>query len=160
MTHSGAVVTVSDAATRGDRVDTSGDEAERLLGAIGIDVVERRLVADELSEIVAVLTELSDGAVDVVVTTGGTGLSPRDVTPEATGRVIEREAPGLAELIRSEGTKKTPYASLSRGIAGIRKQTLIINLPGSTKAVSEGLEVLSPILSHGLDTLTGRTEHG
>lgn len=159
MNHTGVVVTVSDRASTGDRTDTSGDEAERLLTAAGIHLYDRRVVPDEEGRIVEVLTELSDGDVSVIVTTGGTGLAPRDVTPEATKRVIEREAPGLAELIRAHGLTKTPHAALSRAVAGTRKRTLIVNLPGSTKAVTEGMETLLPILSHALDTLKGHTEH-
>lgn len=159
MNHTGVVVTVSDRASTGDRTDTSGDEAERLLTTAGIHLYDRRIVPDEEDRIAEVLTELSDGDVSVIVTTGGTGLAPRDVTPEATKRVIEREAPGLAELIRAHGLTKTPHAALSRSVAGIRKRTLIVNLPGSTKAVTEGMETLVPILPHALDTLKGQTEH-
>jgi molybdenum cofactor synthesis domain-containing protein len=159
VNHTGVVVTVSDRASTGDRTDTSGDEAERLLTAAGIHLYDRRVVPDEEARIVEVLTELSDGDVSVIVTTGGTGLAPRDVTPEATKRVIEREAPGLAELIRANGLTKTPHAALSRAVAGIRKRTLIVNLPGSTKAVTEGMETLMSILSHALDTLKGDSEH-
>lgn len=159
MNHAGVVVTVSDRASTGDRADTSGDEAERQLTAAGIHLYDRRVVPDEQAQIVEVLTELSDGDLSVIVTTGGTGLAPRDVTPEATRQVIEREAPGLAELIRAQGIAVTPHAALSRAVAGIRNRTLIVNLPGSTKAVAEGMEALLPILSHALDTLKGDSEH-
>lgn len=159
MRRTGVVVTVSDRASRGDRNDTSGAAAERLLTTAGIHLYDRRTVPDDIARIAETLTELSDGGVDLIVTTGGTGLAPRDVTPEATRQVLEREAPGLAELIRAEGLKHTPHAALSRGIAGIRKQTLIVNLAGSEKAVTEGLEALLAILDHALDTLKGHTEH-
>ena len=159
MTHTGVVVTVSDRASSGERVDTSGDEAERSLAAAGIEVLERRVVPDELERIVDVLTKLSDDGVDLIVTTGGTGLAPRDVTPEATRQVVEREAPGIAELIRAVGVRETHHAALSRGITGTRKGTLIVNLPGSTAAVTTGMTVLMPLLPHALDTLKGHTEH-
>ena len=159
MSHTAVVVTVSDRASQGNRNDTSGVEAERLLTRAGLHLFDRRTVPDELDRIMETLTELSDGGVDLIVTTGGTGLAPRDVTPEATRRVIEREAPGLAELIRAEGMKNTPFAALSRGVAGTRKQTLIVNLPGSTAAVTTGIEALLLVLEHGLHTLKGHTEH-
>ena len=159
MSRTAVVVTISDRASKGDRNDTSGAEAERLLTRAGLHLFDRRTVPDDTSRIAETLTELSDGGVDLIVSTGGTGLAPRDVTPEATKQVIEREAPGIAELSRSEGFKNTPHAALSRGVAGIRKQTLIVNLPGSTKAVVEGIEALLPILEHALDTLKGQTEH-
>lgn len=159
MNHTGVVVTISDRASRGDRADTSGDEAERRLTAAGIQLYDRRIVPDDVDRIAEVLTGLSDGDVSLIVTTGGTGLAPRDVTPEATLQVIEREAPGLAELIRSEGVTRTPHAALSRGVAGTRRRTLIVNLPGSPKAVAEGMDALLPILSHALDTLKGDSEH-
>ena len=159
MKHTGVVVTVSDKASAGERVDTSGDEAERELVAAGIDLLPRRIVPDEIDLIAGVLSELSDSGVSVIVTTGGTGLAPRDVTPEATKRVVEREAPGISELIRAVGVKETHHAALSRGITGTRKGTLIVNLPGSTAAVATGMAVLVSLLPHALDTLKGHTEH-
>lgn len=157
--HTVAIVTVSDSAALGRREDVSGDTARRLLAEAGLEVGDRRIVADEINEITAALEELTGAGVHLVITTGGTGLGPRDVTPEATRRVIEREAPGLAELIRAEGVRKTPHAALSRAVAGARGHTLIVNLPGSAKAVTEGLETLMKVLPHALDTLQGRTEH-
>lgn len=159
MKHSAAVVTVSDSAARGDRVDEAGDAASELLSAAALEVIERRVAPDEADDIVAILHALVDADVHLIVTTGGTGLGPRDVTPEATRRVIQRDAPGLAELMRYEGIKKTPHAALSRGVAGTSGHTLIVNLPGSTKAVREALEALLTVLPHALDTLRGDTEH-
>jgi molybdopterin adenylyltransferase len=156
------VVTVSDKGHAGEREDASGPLLVALLQKIGAEVVRQEIVPDERAEIERVLADLADEArVDLIVTTGGTGLSPRDVTPEAARAVIEREAPGLAEVLRFEGYRKTPLAVLSRGVAGVRGRTLIVNLPGSPKAVREGMEVLSPIIPHAIRMARGvDTEHG
>lgn len=156
-----AVVTVSDKGYAGLRADKSGPLLGQLLAAMGFEVVFSIIVPDEREQIAALLRELADSrGITLVITTGGTGAAPRDVTPEATKEVIEREMPGLAELIRSEGYKKTPFAVLSRGVAGIRKGTLIINLAGSPKAVEEGMEILAPVLPHALQMLRGENlEH-
>jgi len=152
------VVTVSDSASRGEREDLSGPTAREELEKIGCDVTTIHVVPDELAEIQESLIRFSDlEDVDLVVTTGGTGLAPRDVTPEATVAIIEREIPGLAELMRFEGMKTTPRAALSRARAGVRKKTLILNLPGSVKGVRESLSAVGSILSHALEVVSGNT---
>jgi len=148
------VLTVSDSASAGEREDLSGPEAKRILEEAGFQVVSIEVVPDERNQIQDSLRMASDQEkVRVVVTTGGTGLSPRDVTPEATARVIDREVPGMAELMRLTGMKHNPRAALSRGRVGVRASTLIINLPGSVKGVTESLEALVPILSHAVEVI-------
>ena len=155
-----AVITVSDSASAGERDDESGATAEQILRDAGFDDIGRITVPDERLAIEEALRLCAGDGFHLVVTTGGTGLGPRDVTPEATRRVVEREAPGLAELMRAEGIRKTPMAALSRGIVGTVASTLIVNLPGSAKAVAENLNALLPVLPHALQTLRGDTQHG
>ena len=155
-----AILTVSDRGSQGQREDTSGAVIREMVAA-GLDatVVDYQIVPDERPAIEGALRAWADGgAADLVLTTGGTGRAPRDVTPEATRAVIEREVPGIPEAMRSASLAKTPFAMLSRMVAGTRGRTLIINLPGSPKAVRENLEVVLPALAHGLDKLLGDPE--
>jgi len=155
-----AVITVSDSAVAGTREDRSGPKLRERAEALGWDVRSLDLVPDELDEIAAKIRTLADsGLVSVILTTGGTGVALRDVTPEATREVIDREIPGLSELMRSEGHKFTPLAVLSRGLAGVRGRTLIVNLPGSPKGAVESLDAVAPLIPHVVDLLEGRTSH-
>jgi len=151
-----AVLTISDSCTEGNREDVSGQTIIDMLPEEAFEVCEKKIVADEHEKIVNVLKSFSDEQdINVVLTTGGTGLGPRDVTPEATASVCERMAPGFSEILRVEGFRKTPKAILSRGVAGMRKNTLIVNLPGSPKAVRECLEIILDVIPHAVKMMRG-----
>lgn len=157
-----AILTISDAGSRGERKDLSGDLIAEWVDAGEWTRVERTLVPDEVAEISAVIKRWADtDAADLVITTGGTGLSPRDVTPEATRAVLEREAPGIPEAMRAASYPRLPQAALSRAVAGTRGRTLIVNLPGSPNGVRDGLAVLEGFIGHAVEIVRGeRTEHG
>lgn len=157
-----AILTVSDAGSRGERADVSGDTIADWARARGATIAARAIVSDDTARIVAALAAWCDAdRADVVLTTGGTGLAPRDATPEATLAVIERTAPGIAERIRSLSLERFPRAALSRGVAGTRARTLIVNLPGSPGGVRDGLAALDAIIDHAVDIVRGTvTEHG
>jgi molybdopterin adenylyltransferase len=152
------VLSISD--TRTLENDVSGDAIAELLLSFGAEVIGKLIISDDLDDIrntLHVLTQRDD--VNLILTTGGTGFAPRDNTPEATRSIIDREAPGIAEAMRRETSANTPMTMLSRGIAGVRNQTLIINLPGSPKGVAECFEVIRPVLQHGIDQICGQTKH-
>lgn len=148
-----AVLTVSDRSYQGERADQSGPALVEKISSQGWEVTSTAIVPDDQALIIDKLRTWSDGEVDVILSTGGTGFSPRDITPEATKAVIERMAPGIAEAMRAASLDITPHAMLSRAVAGIRKRTLIVNLPGSPKAALENLEVILPVLPHAVDLL-------
>ena len=151
-----AILTISDSCAQGKREDVSGQTIKDMLAENGFEICEKRIVADNHKTIADELKFLSDKAgLNLVFTTGGTGLGPRDVTPEATMSVCEKMVPGLGEMMRTEGLKKTPNAILSRAVAGIRKNTLIINLPGSPKGVRESLEAILDVLPHAVNMMLG-----
>ncbi|MFN3325221.1 MAG: molybdenum cofactor biosynthesis protein B [Bryobacteraceae bacterium] len=155
-----AVLTISDSSYRGTREDRSGPAVRERLRSLGYRVPILEVLPDEANSITQRLIELADGgSAEVVFTTGGTGVAARDVTPEATRAAIEREVPGLSEWMRIEGRKHTPLALLSRGVSGIRKRTLIVNLPGSPKGAIESLDAIVEVVPHLVDLLRGQTEH-
>jgi len=150
------VITISDRGFRGEREDTSGEVIREMVRRLGAEVEFSTVVPDEQGKIKEVLVQGADEmGLDLIVTTGGTGVSPRDVTPEATLEVIDRQIPGFAEAMRMEGLKKTPHAMISRAVCGVRGRTLIINLPGNPKAVREGLEVLMEAIPHTIAKIQG-----
>jgi molybdopterin adenylyltransferase len=156
-----AIVTVSDSVADGTREDRSGPRLKERAVALGWEVSALEVVPDEMDRIASVLTRLADsGQVSLILTTGGTGVALRDVTPEAARNVIQREIPGLGEMMRAEGRKLTPFAALSRSMAGVRGTTLIVNLPGSPKGAVESLDAIAKLVPHIIDLIEGRTGHG
>ncbi len=156
-----ALLTVRDGVASGHREDTSGKTAVEWVARCGWSLVEHLTVPDEIEDITTTIVGWADGGdVDLILTLGGTGFGPRDFTPEATSPILQRPAPGVAEAQRSYGMRDTPYAMLSRGQAGIRGQSLVVNLPGSASGVQSGLDVLEKVVPHAVDLLCGRTEHG
>ena len=155
-----AILTVSDAGSKGERVDTSGDVIADVADREGFEQVERAIVPDEKEQVSRKLVEWCDGGrVDVVLTTGGTGLGPRDVTPEATRAILDFEVPGIAEAMRTQTLKNTAMAMLSRSVSGVRSGCLVVNLPGSPKGVSECLDVAVPVLAHAVEMVKGWRGH-
>jgi molybdopterin adenylyltransferase len=154
------VVTASDACSRGEREDRSGEALVEMLTEMGAHIVAKEILSDDLEPLTDKLRAYADRPdVNLIITTGGTGFGLRDNTPEATRRVIERDAPGLAEAMRIQTLKNTPMAMISRGVSGIRSGALIINLPGSPKAVRESFEVIKPVLNHAIELLSGENRH-
>ena len=154
------ILTVSDSVMKGTRTDTSGEAIAAWCAARGYTVARRATVTDETSEISPLIASWSDSnEIDLVLTTGGTGLSPRDVTPEATRAIVERDANGISEFIRAQSFNRFPRAALSRGISGVRGSTLIVNLHGSTSGVTDALGALEPIIDHAIDVLGGKSSH-
>lgn len=160
MTIRAAVITASTKGAHGERADESGPAMAELLRANDVEVLSQELVPDDVDRIAAAIRGAIDAGANVVLTTGGTGLSPNDVTPEATRRVIEREIPGIAEALRARALAKTPHGMLSRAVAGSMGATLVVNLPGSPRAVRESLEVLIPVLPHAVELLAGESGEG
>jgi molybdenum cofactor synthesis domain-containing protein len=155
-----SILTISDKGALGEREDTSGAAIHEMLSSLGAAMERHEVIPDERASITERLIAWADGTgLDLIVTTGGTGLGPRDVTPQATRDAIDYEVPGLAEAMRLEGLKHTPMAMLSRAVVGVRGRTLIVNLPGSPRGVRENLSVLLPVLPHAIETLRGQTEH-
>ncbi|MGI6484789.1 MAG: MogA/MoaB family molybdenum cofactor biosynthesis protein [Thermoanaerobacterales bacterium] len=150
------IITASDRGARGEREDLSGKVISETVKTIGANIIDYRVVSDNLEDLKEALLDMCQKDIDLILTTGGTGLSPRDNTPEATASVIEKEVPGIPEAMRQKGLEKTPHAMISRATAGIRGKTLIINLPGSPKAVRKNLEVILPAIPHAIEVLKGR----